>query len=90
MRYSTQIKPISYVKANAAEIIDQLAEGGSPMIITRNGEAKAVLQDIRSYEEEQEALALLKILALGQRDIDAGRLIPLQEVVDELKSRPDE
>lgn len=90
MRYSTQIKPISYVKANAAEIIDQLAESGSPMIITRNGEAKAVLQDIGSYEEEQEALALLKILALGQRDIDAGRLIPLQDVINELKSHDNE
>ena len=89
MRYSTQIKPISYVKANAAEIIDELAESGSPMIITRNGEAKAVLRDIASYEKEQEALALLKILALGRRDIDAGRLIPLQDVVDELKSHDD-
>lgn len=67
MRYSQQIKPISYLKANAAEVLTRLTESGTPMIITQNGEAKAVLQDIASYEETQETLALLKVLALGQQ-----------------------
>ncbi|PHI28895.1 type II toxin-antitoxin system Phd/YefM family antitoxin [Budvicia aquatica] len=67
MRYSQQIKPISYLKANAAEVLTRLTESGTPMIITQNGEAKAVLQDIASYKETQETLALLKILALGQQ-----------------------
>lgn len=53
MRYSEQIKPISYLKANMAEVIVKLTESGSPMIITQNGEAKAVIQDIESYEETQ-------------------------------------
>lgn len=67
MRYSQQIKPISYLKANEAEVLTRLTESGTPMIITQNGEAKAVLQDIASYEETQETLALLKVLALGQQ-----------------------
>ena len=64
MRYSTQVKPISYLKANAAAVLRSLAEQREPMIITQNGEPRAVLQDLVSYEETQETLALLKILAL--------------------------
>ena len=63
MRYSTQIRPISYLKANAAEVLQVLEEQRKPMIITQNGEAKAVIQDVASYEETQETLALLKILS---------------------------
>ena len=69
MRYSTQIKPISYLKANAAEVLEELSEQRKPLIITQNGEAKAVLQDVASYEETQETMALLKILALGNQQI---------------------
>ena len=87
MRYSTHIKPISYVKAHAAEILIELAETGQPMIITQNGEAKAVLQDLVSYEETQETLALLKILALGHKDIEAGRTVPAREVVARLRAK---
>ena len=65
MRYSSQVKPISYLKANAAEVLTHLAEQREPMIITQNGEAKAVLQDVASFEETQETLALLKPLANG-------------------------
>jgi prevent-host-death family protein len=68
--YSSQVKPISYLKANAAEVLARLAENREPLVITQNGEAKAVLQDVASFEETQETLALLKILALGQRVAD--------------------
>ncbi len=87
MRYSTQIKPISYLKANAAEILNGMSEGAQPMIITQNGEAKAVIQSVASYEETQETLALLKILALGKKDIEAGRTKPFREVIDRLKAK---
>ena len=50
MRYSSQVKPISYLKANAAEVLTHLAERREPMVITQNGEAKAVLQDVASFE----------------------------------------
>lgn len=87
MRYSTRIKPISYFKANAAEILADLSEGAEPMILTQNGEAKAIVQDIRDYEKTQETLAMLKILALGMEDLRAGRVKPLEEVVARLKDR---
>jgi len=87
LRYSTQIKPISYVKANAAEILLDLAETQEPMIVTQNGEAKAVLQDIASYEATQNTLALLKILALGRDDYEAGRTIPLADVMARFKAK---
>ena len=76
MKYSTRIKPISYLKANAAEVVRGLAESGEPMIITQNGEATAVIQDIASYEQTQETLALLKILALGEQQVREGRTVP--------------
>lgn len=64
MKLSKQIKPISFFKSHAAEIIRTLHESGEPYVITQNGEAKAVIQDIESYEKDQETMALLKILAL--------------------------
>jgi prevent-host-death family protein len=89
MRYSSQVKPISYLKANAAEVLTQLYTRREPLIITQNGEAKAVLQDVASFEETQETLALLKILALGQQDIEAGRVEPVAGVVARLRARRD-
>lgn len=79
MRYSKQVKPISYLKANAAEVLSELAESREPLVITQNGEAKAVLQDVVSYEQTQETLALLKILALGEQQIATGQTIPFEE-----------
>lgn len=87
MSYSTHIRPISYLKANAAEILRQLGEHRHPMIITQNGEAKAVIQDVASYEETQETLALLKILALGTREIEDGRVTPVAAVMSRLRAR---
>ena len=87
MRLSTQIKPITYLKANAAEVLAQLAEDRQPLVITQNGEAKAVLQDVASFEETQETLALLKVLALGSQDIAAGRLKPVADVVARLRAK---
>lgn len=87
MRYSSQVKPISYLKANAAEVLKHLAEQREPMVITQNGEAKAVLQDVASFEETQETLALLKILALGNQDVAAGTLKPVADVVVRLRAK---
>jgi prevent-host-death family protein len=87
MRYSTQVKPISYLKANAAEVLADLTERREPLVITQNGEARAVLQDLASYEETQATLALLKLLALGQQDVEAGRVKPAAEVVARLRAK---
>ena len=86
MRYSTQIKPISYLKANAAAVLQELTDQRQPMVITQNGEAKAVIQDVASYEQTQETLALLKILALGNQQVAQGRVKPLSDVVKRIRA----
>lgn len=87
MKYSTQIKSISYLKANAAEVVRELAEQRRALVITQNGEAKAVIQDVASYEETQDTLALLKILALGNRQIEEGRTVPAKTALKRLRER---
>ncbi|MBC3936458.1 type II toxin-antitoxin system Phd/YefM family antitoxin [Undibacterium rugosum] len=74
MKLSEQIRPISFLKANAAEIARDFSENHSdPLIITQNGEAKMVVMDIDSYQKQQETMALLKILALGNKQIEEGK-----------------
>ncbi|WP_420103589.1 type II toxin-antitoxin system Phd/YefM family antitoxin [Bosea sp. (in: a-proteobacteria)] len=87
MRYSNQIKPISYLKANAAEVLATLAEKREAVVITQNGEAKAVIQDIVSYEQTQETLVLLKLLALGNQDVAAGRTLPARAAIERLRAK---
>ena len=87
MKLSSQIKPISYLKAHAAEIVRNLGEQREPLIITQNGEAKVVMQDIESYEQTQETMALLKILALGTRQIEEGKVQPAEDVIKRLRER---
>jgi prevent-host-death family protein len=87
VRYSRQVKSISYLKSHAAEVLRTLAEQREPMIITQNGEARAVIQDVASYEETQETLALLKILALGTQDIEQGKVTPMADSVSRIRTR---
>jgi prevent-host-death family protein len=87
MRYSTQIKPISYLKANAAEVLYQINEDRQPIVITQNGEAKAVLQDVVSFESTQETLALLKVLALGNDEVAKNKVQPVADVVQRLRAK---
>jgi prevent-host-death family protein len=88
MRYSTQIKPISYVKAHAAELLDRITEEREPIIITQNGEARAVLLDVVSYEEMMdETQALLRVLAMAEEEIEAGETVPIEEVMEEFGVR---
>jgi len=85
MRLSSQIKSISYLKAHAAEIIRNLGDKGDPLIITQNGEAKVIIQDIKSYEQTQETMALLKILALGNRQIEEGKVVSASDAINRLR-----
>jgi len=87
MKLSSQIKPISYLKAHAAEVIRTLGEKREPLVITQNGEAKVVIQDIESYEQTQETMALLKILALGGRQVEEGKVEPAANVISRLRER---
>ena len=81
----SHIKPISYLKAHASELIRQLGEQREPLVITQNGEARAVLQDVQSYQQTQETLALLKILALGNQQIEAGKVEPAGAVIKRVR-----
>jgi prevent-host-death family protein len=84
MRYSTQIKPISYVKAHAAELLDRITEEREPIIITQNGEARAVLMDVFSYEQMmEETQTLLKLLTLADKEIEDGETVPIEDVMAE-------
>ena len=87
MKLSEQIKPISYLKAHAPEVIRGLTESREPMVITLHGEAKAVLQDIASYEQTQETLALLKVLALTGKAIEDGKVEPVADAFARMRSR---
>jgi prevent-host-death family protein len=87
MKLANQIKPISYLKAHAAEIVRNFGEQREPLVITQNGEAKVVIQDIESYEQTQETMALLKILALGMRQIEGGKVLPAEGVIKRLRER---
>ena len=87
MKPTVKVKPLSHLKANAAEVIRRVQEVRVPVIITHKGEAKAVLQDIASYEEDRETLAMLKILALGNAEVARGELQPAREVFAALRER---
>src|SRR5262245_37940461 len=87
MPRASRIKPISYFKANAAEIIEELGEVGEPMIITQNGEATAVIQDIATYEQTQQTLAMLKIIALGEQQAKEGKTISAAEAMRRFRDR---
>lgn len=87
MKLSRQVKPISYLKAHASELVRALAKRREPLIITLNGEAKAVMQDIESYEQQQEMMALLKILALGNRQIEEGKVQTARDAFAAVRAR---
>ena len=87
MKLSNQIKPISYLKAHAAEIVRNLSGQSTPLVITQNGEAKAVIQDIESYEQAQETMALLKMLALGTRQVEEGKIQAAGDAIQCLRDR---
>ena len=87
MKFSSSVKPISYFKAHASEIIRQITGKHKTMIITLNGEAKAVVQDIHLYEETQESLALLKILAMSGQSLREGKARPVGESFKAIRER---
>jgi len=80
MKLHTHIKPISYLKSHAAQIVTELTQSREPLIITQNGEATLVVMDVKSYQSHEDTLALLKVLALGQRDIEQGQFRDAEDV----------
>jgi len=82
---ATDIKPISYIKTNAADMMKYVTERKNPIVITQNGEAKAVLVDIETYQETQDAFALLNLFRLAEKDIQNGVVEPAEKVFSDLR-----
>ena len=80
MQLANDIKPITYLKSRAADVLKQINETHRPMIITQNGEAKAVVQDIESYENMKNTISMLKLLSFAEEDIKNGNLVDQDEV----------
>jgi len=85
MNLATNVRPISYLKNHAVELVQQLASG-EPMLLTDKGEGRLVVMDVRAYEQREQILALLKVLALGNREIEQGRVQDADSVFDELEA----
>jgi prevent-host-death family protein len=87
MKLSESVKPISYFKAHASEILKEVSSKQKTMVITQNGEAKAVLQDVRVYEQTQESLALLKILSISKKNMEKGNIKPINKSFEDIRKR---
>ena len=87
MKLSESVKPISYLKAHASEMLRDLSNNQKTMIITQNGEAKAVLQDIKTYEEMQASLALLKLLSLSSKSKDQKKYKTIENSFSDIRNR---
>lgn len=85
MRFSTQIQPVESLQTRAEELLDQVLATREPIVIVKNNKPKAVLLDICSYEQAQDSLALMQILAIGDREIEEGKSFPIEQIVEELR-----
>jgi prevent-host-death family protein len=86
MEISSDIKPVTYLKSNTAELLKKINETQRPVIITQNGEPRAVLQDPKSYDNMRRAIGILKLISQGEEDIRTGRFKPQKEVFETLEA----
>ena len=86
MNISSDIKPVTYLKSNTADLLEQINETHRPVIITQNGEPKAVLQDPQSYENMRQALGMLKLISLGEEDIKKGKATSQEKMFKKIES----
>ncbi len=85
MKLSERVRPISYLKSHAAEIVRDFEENRSPLIVTQNGEAKMVVMDIRTYEEQIETMAFLKMINMGKKEISEGKFQSVEYFFTEME-----
>ena len=89
MRMREDIRPVTYLKSRAADLLNQLNQTHRPVVITQNGEARAVIQDPESYERTKTAIGLLKLLVQGEADIRSGKTFTQDEVFERLAQKLD-
>lgn len=87
MKLSESVRTISYLKTHASEVIRDVSENYKTILITHNGEAKAILQDVKVYEKQQETLAMLKLLALSTKSIKEGKVKPIRKAFKDLDKK---
>jgi prevent-host-death family protein len=87
MELKESIKPITYMKTNAADILTSVSETGQPIIITHNGEGKMVIQDIESYRDMKKAIAMLKVAAQGRKSLERGKIKPARRTFQEIERK---
>lgn len=87
MKPSQSIKPISYLKTHASEIIKDISENQKTMVITQNGEPKVIVQDVKVFEQIQDSLALLKILAMSNKSLKEEKYKPAKKAFADLRRR---
>lgn len=81
MKLETNIRPISYIKTHAAEMLQQINDTQNPIVITQNGLAKGVLLDTRSYQEMTDAIGILKVLSQSEHDVETGHTLSHEDVM---------
>ncbi len=86
MNIVSDIKPVTYLKTKAADLLEQINQTRRPVVITQNGEPRAVLQDPKSYEETRKALGMLKLLAQGEAEVREGKVKDQDQVFADLES----
>jgi len=86
MNISTDIKPVTYLKSKAADLLKQINETHRPVIITQNGEPRAVLQDPKSYENMRNAIGILKLISQGEEEIKNGKSKSQEEVFESIEN----
>ena len=86
MKLTKDIKPVTFLKANAAALLEQINETHRPVVITQNGEPKAVLQDPQSFENMRNALGILKLISQGEEDIKKGKAQTQKIIFDRLET----
>ena len=87
MKLSKSVKPISYLKSHTAEAVRDVTNTRQTLVVTQHGEAKVVLQDIATYEQTQESLALLKMLALSTKSQQEGHSKPIKKAFSDVRRR---
>lgn len=86
MKLATDIKPVTYLKTHTAEVIRRVSSGGPPLVITHNGEAKAVVVGVEEYDRWRESWAMMRVVAQGRADVRAGRVLSTEEVAERARA----
>jgi prevent-host-death family protein len=87
MNITNDIKPVTFLKSRAADLLNHINETHRPVIITQNGEPRAILQDPKSYENMRNAIGILKLISEGEADVREGRVISQEDVFNDIENR---